>query len=402
MPERNDALNRLLVDCLHADTSRLDSARIERLVDGDWEGLLALARQQRVRPQLHQRLTSPDVCAQVPAHVRDTLRAACSKIAQRNLQLHASAVRLIEAFDTAGIRVVLLKGLHLAKAVYGNVANREIGDIDVLVPRDEMARATALLVAEGYAPIETTGTFDYDEVHHHGVPLVHPAGVAVELHWNVTQSGFPYSIDPAALWERVEPLELFGRRGFVLPIDLLLLHLCIHMGLQHQFEFGLRPLCDIAAVIGAHGQALDWPGLRRQADEWGWTRSVSLPLRLARDVVGVEMPADAAGAFELDRLPRDVVAAAIEASLALSDDTAVFSRRMMKLDSLGPIAKVRRLAGALARVPGEILRPRDGGPRDYQQMLRLVVDRDDNLRSTLDRQRRLEQFLSAGPRAGVQ
>jgi hypothetical protein len=405
-------VERLLVDALHRDSSRLDATRVAQLDDAGWDALLALAARQHVRPQLHRRLNQPDLRDRVPARFRAALRTVCTAIARRNLELHAELLRLLERFDAAGIPVVLLKGMHLATGVYADIARREIFDIDVLVPRERLREATAIVLDAGYAPREDVVFDDYVAVHHHVVPLENAAAVTVELHWNVALPRFSYSIDPAGLWNGIETVEVFGRRAQVLSPQHALLHLSMHMALQHQFEFGLRPLCDISALVEKRAADLDWARVRRQADEWNWTRGVALALRLARDLVGAAIPETAAGAFELDALPAAVVDAAIAVSLAGGEKTHVPSRSMAGLRTPDATGKIRHLTAIFATTPEDlrrmyprvprsrwiwwsvyVLRLRDLLSRHGATLLRAFVVRDRHLRSTLDHQRQLELFL---------
>jgi hypothetical protein len=342
----------------------------------------------------------------VPARVHESLRKACTSIARRNLELHAELLRLIERFDAERIPVVLLKGMHMATAVYRDIAMRELRDMDLLVPREALSKAASVVADAGYVSRESPDGYDYDASHHHAPPLINQARVSVELHWNVTQPNAPYAIDPAALWRDAEAVEVFGRRALALSSGHLLLHLCMHAGLEHRFEFGLRPLCDVSALLRARADALQWPSLRQQAEAWGWLRSVSVTLRLAAEI-GAAIPGEAAAAFGVRDVPEEVVEAAIDAALSGEDELSVFSLRMATRTSRRAEARKRTAPTAAPdgvrdqpesrsiRWTDSLVRLREIARRDGRMLLRLI-SRDGRLRSTMERQRRLAEFLSTG------
>ncbi len=76
------------------------------------------------------------------------------------------------------------------------------------------------------------------------------------------------------------------------PEDLLL-HLCIHAAYLDGFSSGLRPFCDIAWVIQADQEFLDWAALVAKAREWGIGRSVWLALMATERLLHPMLPSGA-------------------------------------------------------------------------------------------------------------
>jgi hypothetical protein len=88
------------------------------------------------------------------------------------------------------------------------------------------------------------------------------------------------------------------------PEDLLLhlrLHLCRHAGIScgdEGLNWRLRAFCDLAALIQQADPTLAWNALSQRAQAWGVTPYVYLPLQLARELCGVDIPASALAARE--------------------------------------------------------------------------------------------------------
>lgn len=397
-------LDALLLDCLHRDSDRLDRATLARLSEAEWEGLALRARRQRVRPMFHQRLLALGGPALVPAATWADLAGACTAITLFNMCLHAELALLVRAFDAAGIPVVALKGMHVATAVYGGIGNREMHDIDLLVPRDSLERAGAVALAHGYGPARPLSiAIDVAESHH--LASMSKGRAQLEIHWNIVEPRRPYSIDPAPLLERSVSLTVPGARLRALAIEDLVLHLCAHTAYSHRFEFGLRSSCDVALLVERHGDAIDWATIVGRAEAWGWSRAVHLSLVLAVDLLGARVPAEVLQSFGVD-LDEGVGAAAQTAVLIGYE-----GRRQVLPLGVSALAKTRGARGAwrhlqavlfpqperLARLLGVSTRSRSGSVLLYVQrairlvrrdgwlLLRLLFRRDRHLAEKVDR-----------------
>lgn len=283
---------RLLLDCLHHDASRADAAILAHLSERHWQALLAVAEAQQISPLLYSRLTERGLAAEVPEPFLQHTRRAYRQCGMRNLQLYAALSRLASALTAVDVPVIALKGAYLAKEVYPDVAQRAVNDIDVMVPRQSVAQAVDTLSGLGYVP-EMAQVADVD-VHmaqkQHVQPLAKPGSPTVEIHWTIAKPNRSYSIDESELWSRCVPVVLGNVDLLAFSPEDLVLHLCYHAAYQHQFQFGLRPSCDIAMTIERFGGRLDWDSICCRARRWSWTRGVGLSLLLARDLLGAAVP----------------------------------------------------------------------------------------------------------------
>jgi len=222
------------------------------------------------------------------------------------LRAQTQIAELASAFAAASIRVMVLKGAHLAQVVYPNLTLRAMQDIDLLVPREHLQDATDIALALGYAPIRPFTVEQEAAAKPHIARLTRPDSLDVEIHWNITAPNEVYSIDPADLWTHAVPVEFGMCRTLGLSPEHLLLHLCTHASYQHGFEFGIRSLVDIAATLRRFDAELDWALVVRQCRSWRWQRGVGISLSLARDLFGAAVPYGV-----LDSLAADTDGAAI-------------------------------------------------------------------------------------------
>jgi hypothetical protein len=299
---------RLLLTCLHRDIARSDPASLAALDEIGWQAMLSLAKVHGVRPLLYQRLVDIGLQPRVPSNVWSALALAARQAAARTLRAQTELAALAASLAAENIPVIALKGGYLAPQVYASPALREMSDLDLLVRRIDLRRAADVVLSKGYAPVRPFQAENDAAVSHHVTRLVKAGAFGVEIHWSVTKPHQVYSIDPAPLWQSAVTVDIAGARMHALVPEHLLLHLCLHVSYQHWFEFGLRPLCDIATTIERFGTQFDWRLFEREARAWKWTRGVQLALRLAQDMVGASVPGDVIGSFAAE--DHDVVQAA--------------------------------------------------------------------------------------------
>lgn len=312
-PRTNTEID-LLLCCARTDPGPTVLQRAASLLEGptDWDVVVRLARRHRIVPLLHLNLDRLQWMA-VPADVRSELHAARQANAANCLQLAAELVRLLSVFEQAGIAAIPFKGVMLAARTYGDVALREAGDIDLLVRREDIARAVHLLESTGLRPAFPTSTprearylqnlygtrrADYLLSHceHH---LVSDDGrLNVDLHWAIALREFSLPLDMRGLWDRATRQRLAGREMPALCNEDLLLALCVN-GAKDCWE-RLDRVCDVAELIRAAPQ-LDWARLFDLSQRAGAQRMLRIGLSLARDLLDADLPSQVARFVAEDR-----------------------------------------------------------------------------------------------------
>jgi hypothetical protein len=269
-----------------------ESFDLTRLFQADfhWDFVLAAGRRHGILPLLHLHLR--DVHA-VPQAVRDQLQAHARANAARNLLLSGELLQLLRLFAADGVTALPFKGPTLAVQAYGNLALREFGDLDLLVPEAELPRAKALLQERGYRvqyPFSPRQEAAYVRTIRQ-LPMRREDGCIVELHAALAPRSFCFPLDTAQLWRRRVAVALLGQSAPApCPEDLLLI-LCMH-GAKHLWN-NLGWICDVAELLRAC-PGIDWPATRRRARELRARRLLDLALDLAREVLGAPAPVPAA------------------------------------------------------------------------------------------------------------
>jgi hypothetical protein len=218
----------------------------------DWAALDSLARSLGLTERLGPEAEELVVAGVPPSWVErwaDVRRAR----AARNLLLAREEADLLSAFQRNGIEAIPLKGVSLARILYGDVSRRPVTDIDLAIQPCEISRAASILESRGYTislPHELLRdpTFLHSAGEHTAEVgcLREQAGssLLVELHWKV----LPLPDD--LLWSSQAHYEAAGPAGLplrTLTPELYLLFLCAHVS-GHGWT-SLRWICDVSDFL---------------------------------------------------------------------------------------------------------------------------------------------------------
>lgn len=280
----------LLLRCARTCLSQDDRNCIHSLLSQalDWEFLLQQSAHHGVMPLLYWSLKQID-SAVIPLEFLNTLQLRFQENAQQNMLLTQELAFLLKQFRQQGISVLTFKGPILAFAIYGNLALRQITDLDILVHKQHQAQALDLLVAQGYqlrvqVPWETHLTRNNNLYN-------------VDLHSSIAPAHLSHPLRSTDVWQDLEPLQFADTTLLTWPPEMHLLVLCLH-GTKDCWS-SLNRICDISELI--RSQPLDWQTLMRWSNSQGWRRLIGLGLVLARDLLNTEIPDDVQQWIALDQ-----------------------------------------------------------------------------------------------------
>jgi len=269
--------------------AHVESARALLGRNLDWQLLFSTALLQGVMPLLHKNLTAlgPSLC---PPDFLAALREAYLPNVAHSLRMTAELKKVLGLFDAHGIPALPFKGPVLAAYAYGDVALRQYGDLDLLVPHSELERAVDVLRARGYNPVESM-TARQQRAHvrrKSQLGFADPTGpFVIELHWRFSPPSRAGEPDPQAVFARQTRCNVEGESLPSLAPDDLLLYLCLHGALHLWAKLNL--ICDVAQLLGTR-EDWNWPELLRQADQTDLRRVLLLGLALASDVLEAKLP----------------------------------------------------------------------------------------------------------------
>ena len=318
------------------DAAALGAWAVEARPDAEWAAWL---RGQSLAPFVFYRLRETGDLARLPADVQRGLQNAYYAAAGVNAVQHRETEAVLRALDDAGIETVLMKGTPLAYTVYAEPACRLKSDLDIWLPPALLPAAIEALRPLGYAPrdksnrpaafIALTGgeqqLFGQD-----------PGTGLVELQWPALRGEWvrrSAAVDHAAIWARRVVVSMEGRSAWAMAPEDLLIHLCLHLAINHGFgEPALRNLLDIHLV--AARLAPDWRAVAERAKAWRLATMLWTTLSLAVQLWGTPVPASVLAALQPGLARRRAIASLDLANAVLTIRRGDYSYRRFVVQML--------------------------------------------------------------------
>lgn len=125
----------------------------------------------------------------------NTFSATLQQLARvNNMQmLHKTSVlvKVVNAFENAGIKLLSLKGPVLSKILHDNFAMKSSIDLDILIDESQWEEAVVVLKKEGFAQAKYDYELNKSQIrylrkHFHHLGFFHPEEkISLELHWQL-------------------------------------------------------------------------------------------------------------------------------------------------------------------------------------------------------------------------
>lgn len=231
----------------------------------NWSKLTFLAEQHGLMPLLYQYLNE-NHRDDTPSNVITDLEHRYKANELRNRVLTQELLGLMDYLNERGITALAYKGPTLTISLYGDLALRQFGDLDILIHTDDVLTACSYLNELGYQrtiPIlSATKEKDFIRTDHEHEFVSADNLINIDLHWELSTQRFPFYMQTTGLFERSESLGLpRGKLDHISAQDLLLL-LCMHS--NKDLWRKLIWVCDIDRLIRTR-KNIDWHRLKKQA-----------------------------------------------------------------------------------------------------------------------------------------
>lgn len=297
--------DKLLLRCskinIDSDKSQLLKETLHR--DLNWDYILKEAQESGVSSLLYRNLKDNNEDNIIPGEVIRELRTAYFNTTANNIFLLRELNKILNVFVEEKISVMALKGAALLEAIYGDIGLRPMGDIDLLIKKNELHRIDKNLKKLGFSPLCNWLDYsDYIDIptfqYTNSVHYIKGQGempVVLDLHWHIIGTTVPiYSygpIDVERLWQGARQATIAGVRTSILAPHHLLIHLSEHM-LRHSYDRSIL-FCDIFEAINCYSNnGLDWESLIQDTVEFNLNKPGYYGLYFTSRFLDEEMPED--------------------------------------------------------------------------------------------------------------
>ena len=264
---------RPLVDALR------EPASAEALNGSQWTDLISIARAESLIGSLAHRLKQVTVPDRVRAVLQDAIEA--HDLARRQALWEADCAQRALA-DYPG-KIVLMKGTAYVAANMSAGVGRSIGDLDIMVAREDLPVVEAALLDAGWEWVKPDPYDDqyYRDHMHELPPLIHrERDRMIDVHHTILPLTAGPTPDAGAILSNAVRLE--SGLYVMAPADMVL-HSIAHLFADGDLAGGLRNLWDINHLLRDFSAADEefWPQLDSRAKVHGLVDELARALRLA-------------------------------------------------------------------------------------------------------------------------
>jgi hypothetical protein len=264
-------------------------------LDADaWDLLLRQASSAGLLGRLAALAQAAGIDGGFPVPVRRHLRAALTIAEQQQRAVRWELVQLAPVLDRLEGPVLLLKGAAYAAAGLPPSAGRLFSDIDLLVPKAQIATAEALLTFDGWVSSHHS---EYDQRYyrqwmHELPPMTHIRRKTVlDLHHNILPETARIQTRPDLILASAQLLPEHPRFSIPAPADLVL-HSATHLFHEGEWQHGLRDLVDLDALLRQRETDADfWRALLARAELLNLGRPLFYGLRYCQRLLSTPLPA---------------------------------------------------------------------------------------------------------------
>ena len=256
---------------------------------GRWSALITIARSELLLGTLAYRLSGIELPGPVQMIMDD---AIVNAEYQRRSALWepACARRALARFEG---KIILMKGTAYAAAGLHAAQGRHIGDLDIMVAQDALARAEDLLLHQGGWEWVKQDTYDdayYRNYMHELPPLIHKErDRMIDVHHTILPRTARPKPDTAAML--ADALEIGGGLSIFAREDMVC-HCAAHLIADGDMTGGLRNLWDMHCLLIEFAQqdVKFWDRLKRRAQRHQLWPAAARAARLSARLYGTPIP----------------------------------------------------------------------------------------------------------------
>lgn len=133
----------------------------------DWDKIVQVSTAHYVLPALYINLKRADLLGYLPKELVNYMNHITSLNRDRNLEIIKQAKEINSLLKKNGMTPIFLKGTSfLLQGLYFDLAERMVGDIDLIVSKNEFRKAILILIKNGYRTKIPEKDIFFPSIHH--------------------------------------------------------------------------------------------------------------------------------------------------------------------------------------------------------------------------------------------
>ena len=268
-----------------------------------WETLFDLAERHGTQALLCHSLLGFEEA--VPREHMQALKQHAQINLHKALFLSRELIRIVDCLAAIGVEVIPYKGLALAEAIYGDIALRQSGDIDLLIRSHDLPRIREAVKDLGYTPHSPLSKAEESSYLKSGYECAFDGAAGrnlLEVQWAIQPRFYAVDFDVEGLFQRAVKVSVACHTMKTPCAEDLFLILSLHAA-KHVWG-RLIWLCDLDRIIKL--PELHWDRIAVQATRLGIVRLLRVTMLLANGLLGTAIPVSAESS-----LPKDPAAEAL-------------------------------------------------------------------------------------------
>lgn len=291
--------DRLLLYCARTSVNEDITYKVKEILNDclNWDYIVESSMRHGISPLLYWNLSKIDNGKDAPEEVMAKLRKLYYGNTARNMYLYDELSKVLNAFKDAEIDVIVLKGAFLAETVYKNIGLRPMGDVDLLIKKEDLQKVKKKLIQLRYHTLVYPTKWHEQWQNEWAEEIQYTnqdKNVRIDVHWNVQPPVIPFQIDINKSWEDARPVKVANVEALMLAPGDLLQHLCLHLD-KHLNNSGAIPFrwyCDIAEVIRHYEKKINWKYLVQSTKNYGIEEPIYQSLYFVNKYLGAFVPMD--------------------------------------------------------------------------------------------------------------
>lgn len=262
------------------------------LTDYEAKDLLRASLKHGVFPYLYKNVCNSKENA-LSSEFITNIKKRNRSITEHTAKLVSELKNILFAFEQENIPLIILKGIYLSKLIYPEPNLRIFSDIDLLVRREDLSKATQCLESLGFE--EVASNKELEEKEKRGQAHLAKSGVMIDLHWEIINDGLyrttmNYKTD--AIFDNCSMVSFLNNKILALnPIELVI-YLGTHLATQHAFE-RLIWFNDLHCTIEKFGHKMNWDALVKIAKERLIATQIYYSLLFTKALLNSKVPQEA-------------------------------------------------------------------------------------------------------------